>query len=122
MQDPYHNQKAGKAGEDIAAKFLEEQGLRVVARNWRWHLGEIDIVAKEGPVLVFCEVKARMSLAYGPPEYAITPRKLARLRRAAGAYLALRRLEDQECRFDAVTILFVNGIPQVSHFRNILSL
>jgi putative endonuclease len=114
------NQKTGKTGEDIAAAYLEREGFRILDRNWGTRMGEIDIVAMEGDTMVFCEVKARMSLEYGPPECAITAEKLKRLRRAAVAYMASHQHRAAEYRFDAVAILFDNGRPLVTHFRNIL--
>jgi putative endonuclease len=82
----------GVIGEQMAVRHLEAAGMVVLDRNWRCAegglRGEIDIVARDGDVLVFCEVKARRGEAAGHPLEAITPRKVAQLRRLAGAWLA----------------------------------
>lgn len=77
----------GARGERIAVDFLVRQGYVVLARNWRGTAGEIDIVAREGPTVVVCEVKTRSSDAYGSPVEAVTVTKAARLRRLAGEWL-----------------------------------
>ena len=68
----------GRYGEDVAARHLIEQGIVVLERNWRCDAGEIDIVGRDGQVLVICEVKTRRGTGYGTPIEAVTPRKLAR--------------------------------------------
>jgi putative endonuclease len=79
----------GRAAEDWAAGYLEQQGYTILARNWRARPGgELDIVARDGPWLVFVEVRARRGEALGGPEESITPRKQARLAHLAEAYLA----------------------------------
>ena len=71
----------GAYGEALAARHLTEQGMVVLDRNWRCDLGEVDLVLRDGRVLVVCEVKTRSSLAYGTPIEAVTEQKAARLRR-----------------------------------------
>ncbi|MEO8828480.1 YraN family protein [Lapillicoccus sp.] len=78
----------GGYGERMAARYLTDLGLEVLDRNWRCELGEIDIVARDGTCLVVCEVKTRRSTTFGDPVEAVDHRKLARLRRLAGAWLA----------------------------------
>jgi len=77
----------GRSGEAAAAQWYEERGYQVVARNWRCREGEIDLVLTDGKRLVFCEVKARSSDAFGTPEEAVTPIKQARIRRIAARWL-----------------------------------
>jgi putative endonuclease len=109
----------GRFGEELAAARLTGAGLTVVARNWRCSDGEIDIVAVDGDVLVFVEVKTRSSLAYGDPAEAVSLAKAARLRRLATRYLAEH--DDrywEQVRFDVVTVLRrVPGGPVVRHLR-----
>ncbi len=112
------NQRLGSLGESLAACYLEGQGLRILERNYRARQGEIDIVAMEGPVLVFCEVKARTDAEFGEPEYAVTPRKQHQMRRAAAAYLYEHGITDQECRFDVVAILLDREPPAINYFKN----
>ena len=84
-------QALGAYGERLAARLLVEQGLVVLDRNWRCPAGEIDLVLRDGDVLVVCEVKTRTSSVCGTPHEAITPVKLARLRRLAAAWVARAR-------------------------------
>jgi putative endonuclease len=102
----------------MALRCLREQGLEIVETNYRFGRGEIDIIAKDGDVLVFCEVKTRYNDQYGPPEYALTPRKQKQIRRVAGGYLYERELRDQECRFDVVAIRMCGGKPEINHIKN----
>lgn len=111
--------REGARGEEIAARFLVEQGYRIVERNFRFRRkGEIDIVAREGEYLVFCEVKMRTNDEYGLPEYAVTPLKQETIRRVAAAYLAMRGISGQPCRFDVVTIRFEGARPVMTLLRN----
>jgi putative endonuclease len=94
----------GREGESLAARHLEAQGLRIVARNWRGRSGEIDLVCEEGTRLVFVEVKTRSSRRFGFPEEAIGPRKLERMRRTAYEYLLKRFGEERPCQLDVVAV------------------
>ncbi len=97
-------QAAGRAAEELAAGHLEGKGLKVVARNWRTEAGELDLVAFDGPTLVFVEVKARRQGGLGRPEEAIGPAKQRRLVQAAAAYLAGLEGPLPPCRFDVVAV------------------
>ncbi len=77
----------GNRGEAIAAAYLEQQGYTIVARQWRCALGEIDLVARDGDMLVFVEVRTRRTTDYGTPEESLTPRKQQRLRDLAFFFL-----------------------------------
>lgn len=76
----------GRTGEQLAVEHLTTAGYTILDRNWRCSLGEIDIVAQQGATTVVVEVKTRSGLGFGHPLDAVTPRKLARLRRLAGAW------------------------------------
>ena len=93
----------GAAAEELAAVFLEGQGLRIVERNYRCRFGEIDLVARSGAVLVFVEVRARKSEAFGGAAGSITAAKRRRLVAAARHYLAKHQVR-RACRFDVVLI------------------
>lgn len=106
----------GRYGEDLAAQMLVAAGWVVVDRNWRGTRGEIDIVALEGRELVVVEVKTRTGLGYGHPAEAVTPVKLARLRRLAREWLAGRVVETLaerplSVRIDVVAVLLVRDEP-----------
>ncbi len=92
----------GPAAEAEAARLLQGKGYRILARNLRLPGGELDLVAEAAGVLVFVEVKARRSAAFGGARYAVGGRKRTRLIRLAAQYLAQRRLKHQPCRFDVV--------------------
>jgi putative endonuclease len=116
----------GQYGQRIAERYLVESGLTVVARNWRCSDGELDIVATDGPVLVFCEVKTRSSTAYGDPAEAVLGAKALRLRRLALRWLAHQQTYGDprfwpELRFDVVSVLSAqHGAATVRHLRGVL--
>lgn len=95
----------GKAGEELACRYLEDQGFAIAARNWRARSGELDVVARKGTVTVFVEVKARRGTAFGEPEEAVTGVKARRIRGLASEYL-LSSEHSAEVRFDVVSVLF----------------
>ncbi len=94
----------GSYGERMAERYLRDQGMAVLARNWRCALGEIDIVARHGADLVVCEVKTRRGLTFGGPLHAVTFRKVARLRRLAGAWLQERADAGEAIPFTEIRI------------------
>lgn len=110
----------GRRGEDLAARYLEDAGYRVVARNWRCARGEIDIIARTGDTLVFVEVKTRSSLAFGHPFEAITATKLARLRVLAGAWCAETSPAAPLIRLDAIAVVAPrDGRPEIEHLLGV---
>jgi putative endonuclease len=109
----------GRFGEDLAEAELRSAGLTVLERNWRCPAGEIDIVATEGPAVVFVEVKTRSTIAYGDPAEALSPAKVARIRRLAVHWLAEHpELRRREVRFDVVSVVRLTDTgPSVRHLR-----
>jgi len=106
----------GKRGERLAEAHLLARGYRLVERNWRCRHGEIDLVVRDDDALVFVEVKTRSSTAFGHPFEAITPLKLARLRRLAGVWCAAHPEQRGRIRIDAVAVLAPRGAePVVEH-------
>ncbi|HUK56973.1 MAG TPA: YraN family protein [Nitrospiria bacterium] len=109
----------GKQGEAEAVRFLEGRGYRIVGRNIRVGRGEIDLIAYDGDVLVFIEVKARRGDRYGGASWAVDARKRRQLTYLAEGYMARRRLRDCPCRFDLVLIQgFTNRAFEVDLIRN----
>jgi putative endonuclease len=94
----------GAAGEDAAARWYEAQGFTIVARNWRVRAGELDIVARRGRLVVFCEVKARASDRFGTALDAVTRTKQLRLRRLAAQFLAEHPQSGSKLRFDVAAV------------------
>lgn len=120
------NLRLGRLGEAIAVRHLEHAGLEVVARNWRCSSpgvrGEIDVVARDGGVLVVCEVKARRRAAVGEPLVAVTASKQRQLRRLAAALLASgahATLGTRDLRFDVVAVSWPagGGGAEIVHLR-----
>lgn len=110
----------GAYGERVAEAHLRAAGMTVLDRNWRCALGEIDIVARDGDVLVFCEVKTRSSVALGHPLEAVTARKAQRLRRLAAAWIRARQVHPAEVRIDLVGVLRTRRGPAgVEHVRGV---
>ena len=101
---PSARSRLGAQGERIAAAHLETCGLVVSERNYRTRYGEIDLIARDGEQIVFTEVRTRRSAAYGTPEESLTPRKQARLVKAALAYIEERSLHATPWRIDLVAI------------------
>ena len=108
----------GHEGEEIAIRHLQGLGFRIVERNYHFGKPEIDIIARDGETLVFCEVKMRKSKEYGDPEYAITKKKQQQIRRVASGYLYEHEIKEQDCRFDVVAIRWNRGSPQINYIKN----
>lgn len=111
------NIKKGMEAEDIAAKFLTEQGYIIVERNLRHGPHEIDLVMQRGNWMVFAEVKMRSSMAFGPPEVSVTWKKRKNLRNAARWYIFHRKWEGN-IRFDVVAITVIAGKTDIRHFED----
>jgi putative endonuclease len=113
-------QALGAYGESLAARHLVGQGMVLLERNWRCDAGEIDLVLRDGDVLVVCEVKTRSSTRCGTPHEAVTDIKVARLRRLACRWLADRGVAVQDIRIDMVAILRPRrGASLIDHVRGI---
>ena len=113
-------QAVGRYGEALAERTLAEQGWRVLARNWRCPVGEIDIVAVDGRTLVIVEVKTRRSVEFGTALEAVTLGKAARLRKLAAAWLASQDGSFEQIRIDVMGVtLPKSGPATVDHVRGI---
>ncbi|MBI2264061.1 MAG: YraN family protein [Armatimonadetes bacterium] len=94
----------GASGEDLAAEYLQGKGFRILSRNYRTPLGELDLVARHKDVLVFVEVKTRRSVRFGAGFEAVGPDKQRRLSRMAVSYMVREKVTGVRCRFDVVSI------------------
>lgn len=112
----------GKLGEDLACDELRRRGYAILARRFRTRLGEIDIVARDGGTVVFVEVKARRSLAFGIPPESVTYRKRRRLCAMATEYLSRGSAKARSCRFDVVSVLLDGATPVVDIIRGAFDL
>jgi putative endonuclease len=109
--------KRGLAAEDLACQYLCQQGLRLIERNFRCRVGELDLIMEDGTDLVFVEVRSRHNNRYGTPAETITPVKRRRLVRTALFFLQQRRL-DAPCRFDIIAISQASGKPKLEWIKN----
>ena len=107
--------RAGARAEELCAELLRRAGLRILARNWRCRLGEIDLIAEERGTLVFAEVRLRSRGCFGGAPESVTAAKRSRLLAAAGLYLAGRG--ERACRFD-VLLLDALEPPRVQWIRD----
>ncbi len=94
----------GKSGEDLACRELRRRGYEILTRRFRTRLGELDIVARDGPTIVFVEVKTRANAHFGTPSDAVTALKQRRIWLMASDYLQRQGWDNRPCRFDIVAI------------------
>ncbi|HYJ56238.1 MAG TPA: YraN family protein [Mycobacterium sp.] len=112
----------GALGEQLAVDYLNQTGLRVLARNWRCRYGELDIIAADDATraVVFVEVKTRTGEQYGGVEQAVTPAKVRRLRRLAGLWLAQQQGSWASVRIDVIAIrIGRRRTPEITHIRGV---
>jgi len=114
------NSALGAYGERVAARHLVDEGLVVLDRNWRCDAGEIDLVLRDGDVLVFCEVKTRSGTAYGHPLEAVDAVKTERLVRLGDRWREEHDVAVTDVRFDVVAVLrSTRGAAEVEHVRGL---
>ena len=116
---------SGADAEQLAQNYLQQQGLKLLAKNFRTLRGEIDLIMRDNTHLVFVEVRFRQSSAFGSAEESITQQKCQRLTAAALAYMQSQKLVDQlSARFDAVAISPASATSQggyrINWIKNIL--
>jgi putative endonuclease len=115
--------KTGKKGEELACWFLEEQGYRIIEKNYRTRFGEIDIIGDDKGFISFVEVRTRAGDDPGSPEDSIGFRKQNQIARSALAYIKSKHLEDRDCRFDVVCVKNINSVsPRMSLIKNAFEL
>jgi putative endonuclease len=113
--------RTGERGETLAARYLEEQGLIVLSKNWRCPEGELDLVLTDGHILIVCEVKTRTTDNYGTPAEAVDDAKASRIRRLARRWRALHRAANVDTRYDIVAILWPpDDKPKINHLKGVL--
>jgi len=117
-----HNQTVGKYGEDLAKNYLKKLGYKIIDSNVKISFKEIDIVALDGKILVFCEVKTRTSSIYGNADDALINKKINNMKKAAGMYLGRNKNNYEDIRLDfiAVDIDKLDKNANISHYKDIL--
>lgn len=115
-------QVLGKEGERIAEQYLKKKGYKVIQRNYRCPVGELDLIVLDRRVVVFVEVKTRSGTAYGSPLEAVEFRKQRKMIQAAQYFLSGNRLHQRDARFDVVGISWPGREPVVEHIENAFEL
>ena len=110
--------ETGMSGQVAAERFLEENGIKIITRNYRVRSGEIDLVAKDGDFIAFVEVKYRSSLRFGYPREAVTTHKQKQIKRTALHYITRYSLTNCDFRFDVVEVLKLEGKLSINHIKN----
>jgi len=113
-----YRRRLGNSGEEEAADFLGASGYQLLERNFRAERGEIDIIARDGDVIVFVEVKTRKSEEFGDPEAWVGRRKQAQIGKVALAYLQSKDLLDAECRFDVIAVDRSHPAKKLRHIKD----
>jgi putative endonuclease len=115
-RDGRSTRERGRAAEDVAAAFLEQRGIEILARNHATRRGEVDLVCRDGDVLCFVEVRSRSTASGGTPEESVTRRKARRVVAAATEWAMRHGGVDRAIRFDVVSVRMGAGPPRVEHF------
>ena len=106
----------GQHGEQLAVQFLQRQGYRITQQNYRCRGGEVDIIAWDGPTLVFIEVKTKGQMAFGAPQAMVDGQKQKKIVHVAMVYVQQHHMQDVNIRFDVVAITRLPGLPpEVTH-------
>jgi putative endonuclease len=117
-----HRHHTGDRGESLAVRALKKSGYKIIEQNYRSKRGEIDIIARDGDVLTFVEVKARQTDLFGDPKQAVTPHKQRKISMVALEYLKQTGQLGERARFDVVAIRLMPGQPHVEIIRNAFEL
>ena len=112
----------GKEGERVAERYLQKKGYKLVERNYRCAAGELDLIVLDRRVVVFVEVKTRTGHGFGSPLEAVEFRKQRKMIQAAQFFLAEKRLEQRDARFDVVGVSWPGREPVVEHVENAFEL
>lgn len=108
----------GSKGEDLAIQFLKKKGYRIIYRNYKTSVGEIDIIARDGNTIVFVEVKTRTDDSFGYPFEAVNKKKRQKLKNLALLYLK-RQVRESPVRFDVLSIFYADGKEQkIEHIKD----
>lgn len=113
-----NNREKGLLGENMASEFLSKKGYRIIDRNYRTKIGEIDIVAKKDNILVFVEVKTRANTNYGFPYEAVNRKKLNRIVRTSFIYMKENKYVGYQMRYDIIEVFLSNSI-KINHIENV---
>ncbi|NLM06402.1 MAG: YraN family protein [Tissierellia bacterium] len=115
-----YNIQTGRSGEDAAVAYLIEKGYKIIERNYRNRIGEIDIIAIDVPydILVFLEIKSRRNKKYGYAFEAVNYHKQRKIINTSMMYVALNKLIDIQMRYDIIEVYFLDKEWRISHIKN----
>lgn len=116
----YKRHEIGKLGEDLACKYLQDKGYKVVERNFEAKQGEIDIIALDKSEVVFIEVKTRSNVLYGKPAEAVNEIKQKHLVKTIEYYIYSRHLEGELIRIDIIEIYLWKNKYRVNHIKQVI--
>jgi putative endonuclease len=119
-RQPWWRRWFGTRGERAAARYLRQSGFRLLRRNYRCRLGEIDVIALEGDTVVFVEVRSTERSDAGRPAASVNSSKQAQVSKLALHFLSTHRLLNQRIRFDVIAVRWPRAekLPEIHHFRN----
>lgn len=118
-QPNMHNNRLGRLGEDVAARYLVSRGYEIIARNWTCQAGEADIIARDDDILVFAEVKTRSSTEKGFPSEAVDSKKRGKYLKIAELFTSRYDAEDLQVRFDVMSLVVTdNAHATIRHYIN----
>ncbi len=109
--------KTGKKGEKIACNYLIKNGYSILQKNFKNNIGEIDIIAKYGSIIVFVEVKSRNNTTYGYAYEAVTYNKRRKIIKTAKSYIRFNKIDNTQFRFDIIEVYF-NKKKKINHIEN----
>lgn len=112
----------GKSGEDSALNFLKENGYKILVKNYKTKLGEVDIIAYDKDTLCFIEVKTRGSLRFGSPQEAVSHFKQRQISKVALQFLKRNNLLNKKARFDVVSVIYAEDKPAFDLIKNAFEL
>ena len=116
----YTRHKLGQYGEEVAKRYIQLKGYKIIQSNFSCRQGEIDIIAYDDKEMVFIEVKTRSNLFYGYPVDAVNLTKQTHMYRVAKYYLHLKKLEKCFIRFDVIEVYIERGRARVNHIKQII--
>lgn len=115
-----NSREKGALAEQTAKLYAEELGYKFVQSNYFSNVGEIDLIVRDGECLVFIEVKSRWSDSFGTAEFAVNKSKLMKMKKTAQDFLYKTKTKASEYRFDMMALNWVNGVPTIVHYKNVL--
>ena len=110
--------QVGNKGESLAEDYIKRKGYKIIQRNYRCRLGEIDIIAKDDDTIVFIEVRTKQNENFGSPQDSVTSTKMSKISKTALSFIQEKNLSGFSYRFDFIAITFSQGKPNIEHIEN----